>query len=96
MSPSYLIQFNCGHFKKANEFLRRAWGPDNEIDWQLGDGPPTTLAATKKDTVQVSKTLDQEAKAGDSKKEITDDTKKMSEKDGAAPDTSNPGEVKEV
>ncbi|KAH0536908.1 hypothetical protein FGG08_006246 [Glutinoglossum americanum] len=37
--------FDCGHFKKANVWLRQKYGPDGEIDWNLGtavvEKPPT-------------------------------------------------------
>ncbi|GAM83214.1 hypothetical protein ANO11243_012000 [Dothideomycetidae sp. 11243] len=31
--------FDCGHFKKANEWLRQRYGPDGEIDWDLNVAP---------------------------------------------------------
>ncbi|KAI1809296.1 uracil-DNA glycosylase [Poronia punctata] len=35
--------FDCGHFKKANEWLRGRYGVDGEIDWNLNkDGKSTT------------------------------------------------------
>ncbi|KAI0410085.1 uracil-DNA glycosylase [Xylaria palmicola] len=38
--------FDCGHFRKANDWLRLRYGPDGEIDWNLNpDGKPTTSAA---------------------------------------------------
>jgi uracil-DNA glycosylase len=42
--------FDCGHFRKANEWLLTRYGPDGEIDWNLNAGgePTTTAAATKK------------------------------------------------
>ncbi|KAI1174274.1 uracil-DNA glycosylase [Nemania sp. FL0916] len=43
--------FDCGHFRKANEWLLTRYGPDGEIDWNLNaDGVPTTSAATAKKT----------------------------------------------
>ncbi|KAI0799483.1 uracil-DNA glycosylase [Xylaria sp. FL0064] len=40
--------FDCGHFRKANEWLRLRYGEDGEIDWNLNpDGAPTTSAAEK-------------------------------------------------
>ncbi|KAI1366015.1 uracil-DNA glycosylase-like protein [Xylaria arbuscula] len=37
--------FDCGHFKKTNEWLRGRYGEDGEIDWNLNpDGVPTTTA----------------------------------------------------
>lgn len=41
--------FDCGHFRKANEWLGARYGPEGEIDWNLNDdGIPTTSAAEKK------------------------------------------------
>ncbi|KAI0397376.1 uracil-DNA glycosylase [Xylariaceae sp. FL0594] len=41
--------FDCGHFRKANEWLRSRYGEDGEIDWNLNkDGKPTTIAAEEK------------------------------------------------
>ncbi|KAI1127126.1 uracil-DNA glycosylase [Nemania abortiva] len=41
--------FDCGHFKKTNEWLSSRYGPDGEIDWNLSPGGvPTTSAAQKK------------------------------------------------
>ncbi|KAF2835893.1 uracil-DNA glycosylase [Patellaria atrata CBS 101060] len=31
--------FECGHFKKANEFLKTRYGDDGEIDWDLNVDP---------------------------------------------------------
>ena len=30
-----LQQFTCGHFKKANEWLKENYGEGHEIDWDL-------------------------------------------------------------
>jgi len=41
--------FDCGHFRKANEWLRLRYGEHGEIDWNLNaTGQPTTIAAEKK------------------------------------------------
>lgn len=32
-------QFECGHFKKTNEWLKERYGEEGEIDWSL-DVPP--------------------------------------------------------
>ncbi|PSR80394.1 uracil-DNA glycosylase-like protein [Coniella lustricola] len=32
--------FDCGHFKKANEWLVNRYGSEGEIDWSLGSPPP--------------------------------------------------------
>ena len=37
--------FDCGHFKKANDWLVKMYGPDGEIDWAL---TPTTTTLKKK------------------------------------------------
>ncbi|KAI9886595.1 MAG: Autophagy protein 22 [Watsoniomyces obsoletus] len=31
--------FDCGHFKKANDWLREHYGPEGEIDWNLNVDP---------------------------------------------------------
>lgn len=31
--------FDCGHFKKANEWLRERYGVEGEIDWDLNVKP---------------------------------------------------------
>lgn len=37
--------FDCGHFRKANEWLASRYGDDGEIDWSLGPhATPTTKA----------------------------------------------------
>lgn len=41
--------FDCGHFRKTNQWLNARYGPEGEIDWNLNpDGVPTTSAAEKK------------------------------------------------
>lgn len=40
--------FDCGHFKAANEWLVKRYGPDGEIDWALKPGN-TTKAAPKEE-----------------------------------------------
>lgn len=32
--------FECGHFKKTNEWLVQAYGAGSEIDWDLGEKKP--------------------------------------------------------
>lgn len=43
--------FTCGHFRKANEWLAKKYGPGSEIDWNLGPKQPSIDAAVgaKKD-----------------------------------------------
>lgn len=33
------LQFDCGHFRKANEWLKERYGEDGEIDWNLNVAP---------------------------------------------------------
>ncbi|KAI3318535.1 uracil-DNA glycosylase [Xylariaceae sp. AK1471] len=44
--------FDCGHFRKTNEWLLTRYGPQGEIDWNLNpDGEPTTtMVANVKET----------------------------------------------
>ncbi len=42
------LQFECGHFRKANEWLAQRYGPDGEIDWNLGDEPAAVEPAKEK------------------------------------------------
>jgi len=41
--------FDCGHFRKANEWLIKRYGPDGEIDWSLSP-ESSTLSISKKKT----------------------------------------------
>ncbi|KAI0417103.1 uracil-DNA glycosylase [Xylaria grammica] len=51
--------FDCGHFRKTNEWLRSRYGEDGEIDWNLNPaGVPTTSAAEKKNSQETSKSED--------------------------------------
>ncbi|TGJ86653.1 hypothetical protein E0Z10_g2085 [Xylaria hypoxylon] len=48
--------FDCGHFRKANEWLLSRYGEDGEIDWNLNpDGAPTTSAAKKEKNEETGK-----------------------------------------
>jgi uracil-DNA glycosylase len=39
--------FECGHFRKTNEWLLLRYGPTGEIDWNLNaNGAPTTSTST--------------------------------------------------
>jgi len=38
-SGTDVLQFDCGHFKKANEWLREKYGEDGEINWDLDVAP---------------------------------------------------------
>lgn len=33
------LQFECGHFKKTNEWLQKKYGDDGPIDWNLDVSP---------------------------------------------------------
>ncbi|KAK5634822.1 hypothetical protein RRF57_010535 [Xylaria bambusicola] len=50
--------FDCGHFRKANEWLRNRYGDEGEIDWNLNPdgGVPTVTKAEKKKKEEKSKT----------------------------------------
>ena len=48
------MQLQCGHFKKANEFLESSYGVDGIIDWNLG-GAPAADPAVKKVAAKVPK-----------------------------------------
>ncbi|KAK2777440.1 uracil DNA glycosylase [Onygenales sp. PD_12] len=37
--------FSCGHFKKANEWLRERYGDDGVIDWNLATAPSKAVPA---------------------------------------------------
>jgi len=34
-----VTQFDCGHFKKTNEWLKQRYGESGEIDWNLNVDP---------------------------------------------------------
>lgn len=38
-SSLMIEQFDCGHFKKANEWLEQRYGKDGAIDWNLNVPP---------------------------------------------------------
>jgi hypothetical protein len=39
--------FGCGHFKMANEWLRKRYGPEGEIDWNLMSKKPVAKILAK-------------------------------------------------
>lgn len=43
--------FDCGHFKKANEWLMTRYGVEGEIDWALTPNN-TTISVRKKDALE--------------------------------------------
>jgi uracil-DNA glycosylase len=53
--------FDCGHFRKANDWLITRYGPDGEIDWALAPGNSTKSSAAKAEQV-ASKAPEVEAK----------------------------------
>ncbi|KAF5019510.1 hypothetical protein F66182_8487 [Fusarium sp. NRRL 66182] len=52
--------FDCGHFKKANDWLASRYGADGEIDWALGPGA-STKASVKASDVKEAKVADKKA-----------------------------------
>ncbi|KJZ77454.1 hypothetical protein HIM_03178 [Hirsutella minnesotensis 3608] len=46
--------FDCGHFKKANEWLTTRYGDEGEIDWALAPGTTTKKPAASATKVSVS------------------------------------------
>lgn len=40
-----ILQFNCGHFKKANEWLAQRYGNEGVIDWSLVESVPASTPA---------------------------------------------------
>ncbi|KAI1271799.1 uracil-DNA glycosylase [Xylaria sp. FL0933] len=57
--------FDCGHFRKANEWLRLRYGEDGEIDWNLNpDGAPTTSKAEKAAKKKEEKEKENEGETG--------------------------------
>lgn len=58
--------FECGHFRKANEWLAARYGVDGEIDWNLNpvDGRPTTSAVKGEGEGEEKQAADAEEKKG--------------------------------
>ncbi|KAF9765210.1 hypothetical protein IL306_002551 [Fusarium sp. DS 682] len=59
--------FDCGHFRKANDWLVTRYGPEGEIDWALAPGASTKALATEADA--------KEAKSAEKKAEMIEKTK---------------------
>lgn len=58
------MQFNCGHFKKCNEWLAQRYGQDETIDWDLvpkNDGAEIPTPASTS-TIPSSKEKEEPAK----------------------------------
>lgn len=51
--------FDCGHFKKANEWLVSRYGGEAEIDWSLGSSAPAEPVAVARKTA-LKKDMDEE------------------------------------
>lgn len=50
--------FDCGHFRKTNEWLVQRYGPDAQIDWDLGGGGGSTITAKKAEVkTELAKTV---------------------------------------
>lgn len=56
--------FDCGHFRKANDWLITRYGPDGEIDWALR---PDNTTLQKKIEEEVEEKGDKEDKENDEK-----------------------------
>ncbi|KAI8945978.1 uracil-DNA glycosylase [Xylaria longipes] len=55
--------FDCGHFRKANEWLNKRYSAEGEIDWNLNpDGTPTTSVAEE---AEKKKHAEKDEKEGD-------------------------------
>ncbi|WAO84169.1 Uracil-DNA glycosylase [Fusarium falciforme] len=67
--------FDCGHFKKANEWLVSRYGPDGEIDWALAPG------ATTKAKVEEPEAVEEEEDVKETKKSETKSAEKKDEDD---------------
>ncbi|KAH7273689.1 uracil-DNA glycosylase-like protein [Fusarium solani] len=67
--------FDCGHFKKANEWLVSRYGPDGEIDWALAPG------ATTKAKVEEPEAVEEEEGVKETKKTETKSAAKKDEDD---------------
>ncbi|KEY66521.1 hypothetical protein S7711_04847 [Stachybotrys chartarum IBT 7711] len=66
--------FDCGHFKKANEWLVSRYGDEGEIDWALMPGTTTKTAVAEETKQEVNKTIDETVKQADQKRTArTDD-----------------------
>ena len=50
--------FDCGHFRKANEWLISRYGPDGEIDWALAPGNSTKEIIEKPKVVKTVKEVE--------------------------------------
>ena len=80
--------FNCGHFKKTNEWLRERYSVEGTIDWNLNkpvpiDTPPTGVATKATDTKQIEES---------GKEKIAADTKSGAAKANDAKEKEKDGE----
>ncbi|RSM10598.1 hypothetical protein CEP52_003434 [Fusarium oligoseptatum] len=67
--------FDCGHFKKANEWLVSRYGADGEIDWALAPG------ASTKAKVEEPEAPEEEEEVKESKKTETKSAEKKKDED---------------
>lgn len=64
--------FDCGHFRKANEWLINRYGPDGEIDWALVPGNSTKEIVERPRPAPVAKQVEKvEKKEEDKENEVT-------------------------
>ncbi|KAM5355500.1 hypothetical protein ACJ41O_002146 [Fusarium nematophilum] len=73
--------FDCGHFRKANDWLVTRYGADGEIDWALT--PETTTKAPVKEVKDVKKAENKENDAdfGDEDEEALQEALDLAEKE---------------
>jgi len=76
--------FDCGHFRKANDWLASRYGPADEIDWSLAPGSSTLSVKTveKVDGEEGKKVGGEEGKKDDGEEGKKDDGKEGT-KDGS-------------
>ncbi|KAM0335291.1 hypothetical protein ACHAQA_000336 [Verticillium albo-atrum] len=72
--------FDCGHFKKSNEWLVTRYGEDAEIDWDLGGGSSTLSGGAKKAAAGKAA----EEPAVEKKKDLDDDEADEAEEEAMA------------
>lgn len=61
--------FDCGHFRKANEWLISRYGPEGEIDWALVPDNSTKEIVEKPKAVKVAKEVEKKAEKKEEDKE---------------------------
>ncbi|KAG9231927.1 uracil-DNA glycosylase [Amylocarpus encephaloides] len=71
--------FDCGHFKKTNEWLVERYGEGSEIDWDLSGAGAEEMAKRKADLereTEAKKVLDEEKRVLEEKKREEDEVKR--------------------